>query len=254
MDQELFGVVDRRSAPGVCTGVVASEPALISAEQLAEQSAGLPAAARAQLVEVLTWLRNTIAKPNPQIGRRGHVCPFVGPGLARFRSIRFHVYQGELRPAAVAPVMRALAARFPTLPPTNEVGREFRAILTLFPELPKDGGPVLIDSVQQALKAEITAQGLMIGQFYPGCLEPGLHNPDYRPLEAPYPMLVIRPMQLTDLMFLVSRPEYLLAYVRRFGVASRDELMARVAAADIPKLPALWETVVDAAFPKANVG
>jgi len=253
MDQEVFRVGNRRSAAGVCSGVATSELALISADQLADQladpSAGLLAAARAQLLEVLTWLRSSIAKPNPLIGRKGHVCPFVGPGLARFRSIRFHVYQGDLRPAAVEPVLRALAARFPTLPPATDAGREFRAILTLFPELPNDAGPVLIDPVQQALKAEITAQGLMIGQFYPGCLEPGLHNLDYRPLEAPYPMLVLRPMQLTDLMFLVSRPEYLLAYVRRFGLASRDDLMARVAAAGIPKLPTNWEAVVDAAFP-----
>ncbi|MDI1475889.1 DUF6875 domain-containing protein [Polyangium sp. y55x31] len=238
--------------PGIETS--AGEPALISASQLVEQSAGLPAAARAQLFEMLSWLETSIAKPNPLIGRKGHVCPFVGPALTRFRSIRFHVYQGELRPAAVEPVLRALAARFPTLPPATEVGREFRAILTLFPELPHDGGPVLIDPVQYSLKPEITALGLMIGQFYPGCLEPGLHNPDYRPLEAPHPMLVIRSMQLTDLMFLFSRPECLRAYVRKFGVSSRDELMARVAAADIPKLPTRWEAVVDAAFPsEANV-
>jgi hypothetical protein len=224
-------------------------PVLISAAELVEQSTNLPATARAQLLDVLTWLQNSIAKPDPLIGRRGHVCPFVGPGLARFRSIRFHVYQGELHPAAVQPVMRALAALFPTLPPATEVGREFRAILTLFPELPHDGGPVLIDPVQHAMKPEITAQGLMIGQFYPGCLEPGLHNPDYRPLVAPHPMLVIRPMQLTDLMFLFSRPECLRAYGRKFGVSSRDELMARVVAADIPKLPTRWEDVMNAAFP-----
>ncbi|MDI1443595.1 DUF6875 domain-containing protein [Polyangium sp. 6x1] len=233
---------------------LASEPVLISAEQLVDQSAGLPANARAQLFEVLAWLESSIAKPNPQIGRKGHVCPFVGPALTRFRSIRFHVYQGELRQAAVEPVLRALAARLSTLQPTTGVGREFRAILVLFPELPDDGGPVLIDPVQKALKPEITAKGLMIGQFYPGCPEPGLHNPDYRPLEAPHPMLVIRSMQLTDLMFLFSLPDCLRAYVRKFGVSSRDELMARVAAADIPKLPTLWEDVMDSAFPlEANV-
>ncbi|MGK4008331.1 DUF6875 domain-containing protein [Sorangium sp. So ce1036] len=246
--------MENDTAPDVRAGAANGEPALICAEQLAAQSAGLPEAARAQLVEVLAWLRTSIATSNPLIGRKGHVCPFVGPGLTRFRSIRFHVYQGELRPAAVGSVLRALAARFPALPPTSEVGREFRAIVTVFPELPNDAGPVLIDPVQQALKPEITAQGLMIGQFYPGCREPGLHNPDYRPLEAPHPMLVIRPMQLTDLMFLFSRPEYLKAYVRRFGIASRDELTARIAAADIPQLPARWEAVVDAAFPQASVG
>lgn len=236
-------------------GPAATGPLLISAEQIVEQSAHLPAAAHAQLLEVLTWLQTFIARPNPIVGRRGHVCPFVAPGLSRFRSIRFHVYLGELRPAAVIPVLRALAARFPTLPPTIDPGREFRAILTLFPELPKSGGPTLIDPVHQALKSEITAQGLMIGQFYPGCLEPGLHNPDYRPLEAPHPLLAIRPMQLTDLMFLFSRSEHLEAYIRKFGVASRSELAARVAASGIPKLPADWEAVVDAAFPpEANVG
>jgi len=252
MNQELSSAVDLQGPCKTGFDALSSEPALISADKLLEQSARLPEKVRAQLIEVLTWLHTSIAKPDPQIGRKGHVCPFVGPGLNRFRAIRFHVYQGELNPTAVEPVMRAIAARFPTLPPTNETGREFRAVLTLFPELPHNGGPVLIDPVQQALKAEITAQGLMIGQFYPGCLEPGLHNPDYRPLVAPHPMLVIRPMQLTDLMFLFARPEFLRAYIRKFNVNSRDQLKARVAAADIPKMPERWEEVVDAAFPEAS--
>ncbi|WP_434424793.1 DUF6875 domain-containing protein [Nannocystis pusilla] len=231
-----------------------SQARLLCAEQLDEQSAGLPPATRAQLLEVLTWLRTFISRPNPIIGRKGSVCPFVEPGLNRFRSIRFHVYEGELRPAAVESVMRALVARFPAELPVTGMGREFRAILTLFPELPNDAGPWFIDPVQQALKAEITARGLMIGQFYPGCREPGLHNPDYRPLEAPHPMLVIRPMQLTDLMFLFSRPEYLSAYVRRFGITARDELTARIAAAGVPQLPVNWEAVLDAAFPPSHAG
>ena len=228
------------------------EPALISAEQIVEPYADLPADARAQLVEVLAWLRTAIARPDPRVGRKGHVCPFVQPGLTRFGSIRFHVYQGELHPTAAAAALRALAARFPTQLPTTGSGREFRAILTLFPGLPNDAGPWFIDPLQKALKPEITAQGLMIGQFYPGCREPGLHNLDYRPLEAPHPMLVIRPMQLTDLMFLFARPEYLTAYIGRFGITSRDELTARLTAAGIPQLPALWESALDAAFPQTH--
>ncbi|MCY1013671.1 hypothetical protein OV079_50715 [Nannocystis pusilla] len=124
-----------------------------------------------------TWLKTFISRPNPIIGRKGSVCPFVEPGLNRFRSIRFHVYEGELHPAAVESVIRALVARFPTELPTTGMGREFRAILTLFPELPNDAGPWFIDPIQQALKPEITAQGLMIGQSIPAAASPACTTP-----------------------------------------------------------------------------
>jgi hypothetical protein len=44
----------------------------------------------------------------------------------------------------------------------------------------------------------------MIGDFLPGHEGPGLHNPSFRPLDSPWPLLGIRTMVEADILFLGS--------------------------------------------------
>jgi hypothetical protein len=223
---------------------------LVRADQLNSQEGLCMAQATQKLFEDLyAYLHNKIACPDPHLGRSGDVCPFVGPALNQFHSMYFGAYEGELDPSPILEAMRHLIALFPTLSPIHSPGSDFKAIILTFPGLSLDGGSRLIDPLQKALKPEVTAQGLMIGQFYPGCPEPGLHNSDFRPLSTPFPILVLRPMHLTDLMFLMSSPEYFRAYCRKFGVTSREQVTMRIARANVPQLPQRWEECLDAVFP-----
>jgi hypothetical protein len=135
---------------------------------------------------------------------------------------------------------RDLLGIFEEVEPSEGTGVEFKALIAVFAELDAALAPSLIDAVQIFLKREVIRKGRMIGQFYPGCTEPGLHNPDFRPLESPYPLLVLRPMQLTDLQFLTAVPEFLQAYCDYFEIHSRADLEARLEKAGIDKLPDLW--------------
>jgi len=71
--------------------------------------------------------------------------------------------------------------------------------------------------VQQELKPEFVAKGIMIGQFHPYCLESGLWNQNFRPLQAPVPLLAIRYMVLTDFPFLRKDERFISSYVKIFG-------------------------------------
>lgn len=57
----------------------------------------------------------------------------------------------------------------------------------------------------------------MIGEFYPTCPEPGLHNPAFRPLDTPVPALAIRYITKFDAPFMLGDPAYEAGYVERFG-------------------------------------
>jgi hypothetical protein len=66
--------------------------------------------------------------------------------------------------------------------------------------------------------------GLLVGEFHAANANPGLHNPDFRPLRSPVPMLAIRHLVESDLAFLnrdfypVSlRATYLRSYLFRLG-------------------------------------
>ena len=61
--------------------------------------------------------------------------------------------------------------------------------------------------------------GLMIGQFYPGCDEAGIRNPDFRPLQSPIPLLAIRHMVNSDFPFLAGSVAWIEEYLRKFAPA-----------------------------------
>ncbi|MBF6181175.1 DUF6875 domain-containing protein [Nocardia otitidiscaviarum] len=161
------------------------------------------------------WMADHLAQPHPELGRPGPVCPFVrhsadrqvvwagcasgGDGLTeeRMHSVLDDAFE----------VYAALRQENPSEPARS-------TLITLFPGLTRYD---LIDAVHAARKTEIVGQGLMLGQFYPGCPVPGLWNRDFRPLDAPVPMLVLRPMMSTDFPFLVARTDWLYAYFTRFA-------------------------------------
>lgn len=68
----------------------------------------------------------------------------------------------------------------------------------------------------------------MVGEFHSGPpRKAGLWNSDYRPLCSPVPMLVIRHMVPTDLLFLKESPELLREYVNIYGNAVPERLRAQ---------------------------
>jgi prolyl-tRNA editing enzyme YbaK/EbsC (Cys-tRNA(Pro) deacylase) len=106
---------------------------------------------------------------------------------------------------------------FLELEPETGGDAAFKTILVLFPDLPQDAIPRLIDATQEALKADYVAKGLMIGEFHSGPPQKaGLWNPEFRPLASPVPMLVIRHMVPTDFGFLRHDRNLVSTYLERF--------------------------------------
>ncbi|MEH2150857.1 DUF6875 domain-containing protein [Nostoc sp.] len=181
------------------------------------------------LIEIIEWVKNFLGRPHPNLGRPGAVCPFV-PLSLKSNSIRLAViHTKDLYPEQLAEVVGCYRDIFLEMDAKEQELAINKAFLLIFPDIHIEDAPKLIDSVQQQLKPLFVESGLMIGEFHKRNESPGLHNPNFRPLRSPIPLLAIRFMVEADLPFLQSpadphlRIRYLEAYLKRFGHKFTDE-------------------------------
>lgn len=180
------------------------------------------------LIEIMQWVKTFLAKPHPNLGRSGPVCPFV-PQSIKSNSIQMGVIHAKnLEPQQVEEIVRGYRDIFLEIEPQDRETAINKTILLIFPELDAEETSKLIDGVQQKLKLLFVNVGLMLGEFHKSNETPGLHNLDFRPLRSPIPLLAIRFMVESDLPFLINaddpdlRIKYLEAYLQRFDNQGRD--------------------------------
>jgi hypothetical protein len=163
-----------------------------------------------QDLEVMTtisrWIDHYLVRPHPDLGRTGPVCPFASGARAR-DMIRVAVYRrSEARTSReIVDIVRRHKVTFLSLRPFAVEDRIFSATMMAFPDIPHDEAPELIDGTREALKPEFVREGLMLGEFHANNHHSGLHNENFHPLRSPIPMLVIRHMVPSDIVFL-SKP------------------------------------------------
>ncbi|WP_024799771.1 DUF6875 domain-containing protein [Nocardia sp. BMG51109] len=161
------------------------------------------------------WVDEHLVRPHAELGRDGPVCPFVSHSATR--RLVWAGLAPENDRSAESDVRRTIDDALEVhcaLRGENPSEARGLTLVTMFPELTRFD---LIDAVHRARKTEVVGQGLMLGQFYPGCAVPGLWNHDFRPLDAPVPMLVLRTMMSTDFPFLAARSDWLYAYLTRMA-------------------------------------
>lgn len=180
------------------------------------------------LVEIMEWVKNFLGRPNPDLGRRGSVCPYV-PHALKSNSIQSSVIRtNNLEPQQVEDLVIRYRDIFLELEPKEPELAINKALLLIFPDIQIGDAEELIDGVQQKLKPFFVEAGLMIGEFHKRNQTPGQHNPNFRPLRSPVPLIAIRFMVESDLPFLQSandpyiRIRYLEAYLKHFANQFKD--------------------------------
>lgn len=180
------------------------------------------------LTETMQWVQNFLARKHPDLGRPGPVCPFV-PQALKTNTIRLAVVQAKsLNIQQIEELVLDYRDAFLEIEPTQKEAALNKAFLIVFPDISIEDTTTLIDGIQQKLKPLFVQQGLMLGEFHKRNESPGLHNPHFRPLQSPIPMLAIRFMVESDLPFLETadnphlRIKYLEAYLRLFANDFKD--------------------------------
>jgi len=182
-----------------------------------------------ELTRILAWARSYLVSPDPDLGRRGPVCPYTQPALHRDL---FHLAMSA--GADVQDAVNCLRTWYVTTAsalPTAD--RELLTVLLVLPHL-DHVDPTPLDDLQREAKDDFVDNGLMIGQFHPTCEAPGLWNPHFHPLRAPIPLLAIRKLVVFDLPFLIDRKNHLESFLRQFApdipARVRGQLTARLTA------------------------
>jgi hypothetical protein len=142
-----------------------------------------------------------------------HVCPFVKD------SIEQGLFYIESSPLTNLNEIRKLLAQRreefkqyePAFDPLAQgrgapMPHGIKTLLLFFPnyQCPRSGGADAgVDQMYRWLIMSFMRQGLMLGQFYRGCTEPGCHNPNWKKaLTCPYLAFVFRYMQPHDKVFI----------------------------------------------------
>lgn len=181
------------------------------------------------VLHIMQWVQSFLAKPHPDLGRAGPVCPFV-PHSIKSNSIQMGVIHAKnLEQQQVEEIVLRYRNNFLAIEPQHRETAINKTILLIFPELDAEETAKLVDGVQQKLKLFFVEAGLMLGEFHKRNETPGLHNSNFRPLRSPIPLLAIRFMVESDLPFLINaddlglRIKYLEAYLQRFDQKFRDQ-------------------------------
>lgn len=172
-----------------------------------------PAGLEREFQTVKHWAKNWLSKSHPNLGRTGAVCPFTDTSIKKNLFWVAFVRGNNLDHDGMVGLLGEIAAAFPGMSPADGPDSIYKAVVLVFPELTDFSQ---IDAVQHQCKTSFVKRGLMVGQFYPGHQHGGLHNPDFRPLDAPFAMLGVRRMVISDYSFLRGNEEWLVAYLARF--------------------------------------
>lgn len=186
----------------------------------------------AEALQALTVMARYVAEfltsGHPELGRAGAVCPFAAKALEqdliRLTACSLEAPDEPAVRAGVESLLRRLDRLGGGADSGGDAALRHRAIVAVFPGLPEPAGSAMVERVQKALKPAFVARELMIGQFYPDCAEPGLWNPDFRPLQAPVVSLAIRDITVFDAPFMLERQAYVDAFVRLFGEAGEARI------------------------------
>lgn len=183
--------------------------------------------ADAPMAVILEWINSFLARPHPDVGRPGPVCPFTPTALALDTIWLTEIEDRDPDLASIVELIGQYRDLFLDIEPRTGPMAINKTILVVFPNLGGDAAK-MIDDAQSELKASFVDVGLMLGEFHAENESPGLRNPEFRPLRSPVPMLAIRHMVESDLPFLRRsidapsvRASYLRSYLRRLGSTLR---------------------------------
>ncbi|WP_370638069.1 DUF6875 domain-containing protein [Croceicoccus sp. Ery15] len=165
------------------------------------------------------FISQRLTRKDSDLGRSGPVCPFARRGSA-IGGIRIaNCTAGRAEQAQIEGIIAQVRDQFLTWGENSDIPPMLRAYVVTFSALGGAADAALIENVQKRLKPDYVERGLMIGQFYPGCKEGGIHNPEFRPLDAPVISLAVRYMALADAPFMLDDARYRAAFVARHGTA-----------------------------------
>ena len=199
---------------------------LVKFEEAVDLPSGLGSIASSDLKayrEISSWIAKYLCSPHKDLGRNGHICPYLAPSCKK-GLLWLSSYSHSLKSISdIKDLMMGFMRFFLGiyLPNKDEI---YKSIVVIFPTMERDQTKILIDDAHHTLKPIFVDNGLMLGQFHQDCNIGGLHNPEFKTLHSPYPLLVIRNMVPNDFHFLHEDSNMMHAYLKTCATKYPHEL------------------------------
>lgn len=208
------------------TDSATAEPQLLTLPDARARSADGAAPSLATLVD---WVETYLMSAHADLGRSGAVCPFTRQA-AKLDMVRLGISTAAAanEEAAFAAVNRSFADLDAI--PAQATLQHFRTVILGFPGCAGPAGTTMLQRVQKRLKFASLRRFRMIGLMHPDSEAPGLWNPQFRPLRAPFPVVAVRHMVEHDAPFAARHPLLMLPYLARFRMAGAKRLITHLRA------------------------
>ena len=230
---DIAGIPDAAQVPAVHAGTDLSAPPVLPSLTMARDEQRAHADEQYRLATAKRWIGEFLTRHDPRLGRDGDVCPFVSRSLGR-GLLSIESFDAAAGDQALRDRVRGL--RDALLEESASAGDDRMYLASVIVPYGRPDRMITrqIERVQSVVKPEFVSRGMMIGEFWPDHEMPGLHNQSFRPLACPVPMLAMRYMVVTDLLFLsgphippVTRVSLLADYERNLGPGLTDRWRAR---------------------------
>jgi len=174
----------------------------------------------ASLLSLSSWVEDFLGNTNELLGREGPTCPYTRKSM-KDDLLWFTVISEDYSIDKLFSHVQELKNWFIKRELKDEKFEEFRAVISVYTGL--TDAALKIKSLQINSKSDFVKEGLMVGEFFPGCDTPGLWNTNFRPLDSPISMIAIRNMVQTDLAFLRDTEEYFKAWLSKFPIPNTKQ-------------------------------
>ncbi len=208
------------------TDSATADPQLLT---LPEARARCADGAAPSLAVLVDWVESYLMSAHADVGRPGAVCPFTRQA-ARLDTVRLGISTATAADEEVA--FAAVNRSFADLDaiPAQATMQHFRTVILGFPDCTDPAGTAMLQRVQKRLKFASLRRFRMIGLMHPDSEAPGLWNPQFRPLRAPFPVIAVRHMVEHDAPFAARHPLLMLPYLARFRMAGARRLIQHLRA------------------------
>jgi hypothetical protein len=168
------------------------------------------------LIKLKEWIIKFLCKPYKNLGRRGHVCPYTKLAIQN-DNLKFSLLSVNENDFSIFEkhILEYLHEFVTSQKEKRNVYNTFVIALLNIKDVKN-----FVDKAHEQIKPKFVAKGYMLGQFYPGCTIPGIHNTNFLSLDSPHPMFVIRNMVENDNLFLQDNEDHMEYYNRHFKTAS----------------------------------
>jgi len=206
------------------TDSASAEPQLLT---LPEARAHCTDGAAPSLAVLVDWVETYLMSAHADLGRTGAVCPFTRQA-AKLDTVRLGISTAIAADEGAA--FTAVNRSFADLDaiPAQASLQHFRTVILGFPGCADPAGTAMLQRVQKRLKFSSLRRFRMIGLMHPDSEAPGLWNPQFRPLRAPFPIVAVRHMVEQDAPFAARHPLLMLPYLARFRMAGAKRLIAHL--------------------------